>query len=713
MVENTLSQNLSATDQERLLGRAIASSKAGILIADAQQPDFPTLYASPGFEKLIGASADGFFSRTCRKAQDSERQHPEIQKLQRALEARSACSVTLHVHRNKDNNLFWNHLILDPIYNENNEIIYFLCLLYDVTETRRREEETAFHTERDATTGLPRLAQIEEFLQSAFVAVAGQGGRIVVLSVDLDRFHLVNETHGHSVGDQVLRTIADRLSDTVGTSGSVARVASDEFAAALVDHEGIEDQVEFAEKVRAAVESPLEIDDLRIYLTCSIGVSCFPDNGSSPQELLRQAEAAMTRAKREGRSSVCAFSNEQAEELQQRNAIGKHLHKAIRESELVLHYQPQISGQSWQVMGIEAVAQWQSPELGLVSAARFMPVAEALGLIVEIGQWALTTACRQARTWLDAGLGDFILAINVSALQLQRASFVEDVQKALTTARLPPRYLELELTEGVVMNNVERVIDTMRALKAIGVVISMDGVGTGYSSLNYLRRFPIDKLKIDPTFVTDITVDSGAAGICRAIITLGHQLGFTVTAEGVETAAQVSYLRRNDCDFFQGTYFSAPVTADQAFQILRHRYIAHEGIAETPESKTLLLVDDEENILNALSRTLRRDGYTILTAARATDAFDILARHQVQVIISDQRMPDISGTQFLSKVKDLYPETIRLVLSGYTDLASITEAINQGAIYKYLTKPWDDDDLRRQIREAFRNYEMRSAPRNA
>jgi EAL domain-containing protein (putative c-di-GMP-specific phosphodiesterase class I)/FixJ family two-component response regulator len=321
--------------------------------------------------------------------------------------------------------------------------------------------------------------------------------------------------------------------------------------------------------------------------------------------------------------------------------------------------------------------------------------------MIEIGRFVLDTACRQIRQWIDAGVDDFAVSINVSPTQM-RPAFVDEVRAALATYKLPPRYLELELVESMMIGNFERVAGTMRALKALGIKLSLDDFGTGYSSLNYLRQFPIDTLKIDQSFVRDINTDAGAAGVCRAIITLGHQLGMSVLAEGVETAAQVGYLRRSECDFFQGYYFCKPIPADKALVILRNRYLAHEGIDQPVEQPTLLLVDDEENILNAMVRMLRRDGYRILNATGADDALDILGRHDVQVVISDQRMPGISGTELLSRVKGMYPHTVRMVLSGYTDLAAVTAAINQGSIYKFLTKPWNDEELRLQIRDAFR-----------
>jgi len=594
------------------------------------------------------------------------------------------------------------------------EIVGIASLGEDVTEQRRAQAQLAHAATHDRTTGLPRSALLHEYLQTACVEAAAQDGRVIVLHVDLDRFHTVNQTRGRAVGDQVLRVVAERLNDVAGAAGHVAHVAGDEFAIVLHDPDHTQDQVEFGETVRARIEEPIIVEGRRIYLSCSIGVSCFPDNGSSAHELLRQAESAMVQAKAEGRNTVVAFANEQRQELDDRIALGLRLNDALRNSEFVLHYQPLISGQDWRIGGFEALLRWNSPDFGLLLPGRFLQVAEDLGLIIEIGSFVLESACRQARAWLDAGAEDFSVSINVAPPQMQRPGFVAEVRTMLAQFRLPPQCIELELTESMMSGNIERVTGTMRALKALGVKLSLDDFGTGYSSLNYLRRFPLDTLKIDRSFVRDISTDAGAAGVCRAVITLAHQLGMTVLAEGVETAAQVGYLRRNECDFFQGFYFCKPISPAQALELLRHRYLAHEGIEQPAEQKpTLLLVDDEENILNALTRMLRRDGYRILTATKAEDALDILGRNEVQVVISDQRMPGISGTELLSQVKEMHPETVRMVLSGYTDLSAVTSAINEGAIYKFLTKPWDDEELRLQVRDAFRIAQRRSDARKS
>ncbi len=591
--------------------------------------------------------------------------------------------------------------------------IRMIGAMADVTERKRAAAELTHHLTHDMVTGLPRFELIEDYLQTALAAAAGRDGRLVVLYVDIDYFHSVNETRGRAIGDEVLRVIAERLSAAVGAGGKVAHVAGDEFAVIQVDTnqantKGNPDQIVLGERVRAAIAEPMVIAEQQIYVTCSIGVSCFPDNATTPQDLLRQAEAAMMRSKREGRNAVSAFSNDQSEELRVRLALGSRLRIAIRDEQLQLHFQPQISGLDWQVLGFEALARWCDPELGVVSPKIFIKAAEELGLIVDLGRFVLKEACRQARVWIDAGASDFSIAVNISPLQLHRPEFSEDVRSAMAQFKIPPGYIEMELTESVMAENIERMIGTMRALKALGVRLALDDFGTGYSSLNYLRRFPIDCLKIDQSFVHDVTTDAGAAGICRAVITLGHQLGMRVMAEGVETAAQVGYLKRNDCDLFQGYYFSQPVIAEKALEMLRHRYLSRDDISDKQQVQTLLLVDDEANILSALSRTLRRDGYRILTATCAEEALEILGRDAIDVIVSDQRMPGMTGTELLSKVKEMHPEIVRIVLSGYTDLDAITDAINQGAIYKFLTKPWDDEELRTQIRDAFRKRQSSS-----
>lgn len=377
------------------------------------------------------------------------------------------------------------------------------------------------------------------------------------------------------------------------------------------------------------------------------------------------------------------------------------LRRAIDQGELRLHYQPQLSAQDGRIVGVEALVRWQHPVEGLLSPARFLPGAESSGSIVELGHWVLDAACADARRWHDEGRG-ITVAVNLSAKQLQRPGLLDHVRAALDRHRLAPHALALELSEDTAMGHVEQMRMVSRALREMGVDLVLDDFGVGASNLNSLRSLQLEGLKIDVDFVRGVDREPGQAAIARAIIDLAHALDIRVIAEGVETAAELGYLRRSHCDRVQGYLFSPPVAADSIDTLLRQRQLRPEAFAATPTGEGLLLVDDEDNVLRALTRLFRRDGYRIHCANRVEDAFGILAREPVQVIVSDQRMPGTSGTEFLSQVKEMYPDTVRMVLSGYTDLATVTDAINRGAIYRFLTKPWDDDELRRQVQDAFR-----------
>jgi EAL domain-containing protein (putative c-di-GMP-specific phosphodiesterase class I)/DNA-binding response OmpR family regulator len=383
------------------------------------------------------------------------------------------------------------------------------------------------------------------------------------------------------------------------------------------------------------------------------------------------------------------------------------LRRALDEAQFILHYQPKVSCSTGKIKGAEALVRWQHPRHGMVPPDRFIPAMESLGLIIELGTWVLRTACRQARAWQAEGFTDLAVAVNLSGRQLQDPDLYDTVAAALADSGLEPRLLELELTESFLVLDPEEAVRTLGRLKQLGVKISVDDFGTGYSSLAYLKRFPLDTLKVDRAFVRDIMADPNDASITRAIINLAHNLKLTVVAEGVETEAQLGLLIANNCDLVQGYYFSRPVPEEAFIAMLREgKSLASQLIASQGARRTLLLVDDEEFILSSLKRILRRSNCRVLTADSALKGLQLLAENRVDVVISDQRMPGMAGVEFLRRVKDIHPDSVRMMLSGYTDLKSVTDAINEGAIYKFLTKPWDDDHLLANIEEAFRRKEM-------
>ena len=430
----------------------------------------------------------------------------------------------------------------------------------DITERRRVEAELAHASSHDPVSGLPQHLLLGREVGNLLKDTTEP---VWVLVIGLDRFQGVNESVGHLTGDDVLRQLGGRLQAALAGQGRVARFAGDEF---VVTATGLsaDGALALAERLRAAVAEPLEGGDYRLLLTASVGISHSPDHGTDPNDLLRRAEAAMNQAKREGRDRVSAFSVERMRDLEDRLVMGNQLRDAIRHGELELHYQPQYRAADRRLTGFEALLRWNSRNLGQVPPARFIPIAEALGLMPEIGEWVLDAACRQLRAWLDRGHRGFTVAVNVSAQQLQRHGLVAQVGAALQRHDVPPAMLDIEITESSYMENVARAQRTLAELKALGIKLSLDDFGTGYSSLAYLKQFPIDKLKIDQAFVRSLPLDAADAAIVRTIIAVAHELHMCVAAEGVASQAQADFLAGAGCDELQGNHLAPALRVQQA-----------------------------------------------------------------------------------------------------------------------------------------------------
>ncbi|MBS0367635.1 MAG: EAL domain-containing protein [Proteobacteria bacterium] len=569
-----------------------------------------------------------------------------------------------------------------------------------------KEERINYLAYYDALTGLPNRDLLLERLRQSIGFAQRHGSTVAVICLDLDRFKIVNDGLGHYVGDKLLQTVAGLLSGMLRDGDTVGRLVADKFVMICADLHDADDLPPVIERLQAVLRAPIPVGDESTNLTASVGISLCPKDSDDPITLVKYAELAMYQAKERGGNQHRLFTTELDTRVSERVKLQNRLGAALEAGELVVYYQPQVSAMNGVVCGMEALIRWRHPQFGLVPPGQFIPVAEESGLIIPIGEWVLQEACRQNKAWHDEGLSDFPVSVNLSIAQLRDSSLLASVRRALDETGLGPRYLELELTESMMMENPEMLIAFLQRTRDMGIQISIDDFGTGYSSLNYLKRLPLDRLKVDYSFVRDITRDPASASICRAVIAIAHNLRLGVVAEGVETEGQASYLARHYCESLQGYYFSKPVPADEITALLRKREPLIKLAAELNARRTLLLVDDEENIRNALRRLLRSDGYQILLASGPTEAFELLATNRVGVILADQRMPDMSGTEFLRRVKDIYPDAIRIVLSGYTDLDTVTASINQGSVYKFLAKPWDNDALREVLREAFWRYEL-------
>ena len=429
-------------------------------------------------------------------------------------------------------------------------------------ERRDNEQRISHMAHHDALTGLPNRTLLEDRLKQAMLYAQRYERRVTVAFMDLDNFKLINDSLGHNAGDDILKTVARRMQHCVRATDTVARLGGDEFVIVLFDQP---DQAEtitpILEKIRAAVAQVIDIGAQKLQVTCSMGLATYPGDGSDIDTLLMNADAAMYRAKELGRNNYQFYTAAMNAKVHDKLALQEGLRNAIAGSEFLLLYQPQVDLQSGQIFGVEALIRWQHPALGMISPADFIPMAEETGLIVPIGDWVLHTACRQNKAWQDAGMAPITMSVNVSARQFKEKSLVGRVAHALQESGLEARYLELELTESLIMQDLQQAIATMQELQAMGVQLSIDDFGTGYSSLSALKSFPIVRLKIDQSFVRDLPANEDDKAIAMAVISLGHKLNLRVIAEGVETAQQLAFLRDNDCDEMQGYHFSQPVSA--------------------------------------------------------------------------------------------------------------------------------------------------------
>ncbi|MBI3727458.1 MAG: EAL domain-containing protein [Burkholderiales bacterium] len=387
--------------------------------------------------------------------------------------------------------------------------------------------------------------------------------------------------------------------------------------------------------------------------------------------------------------------------------IEVELNVAIDTNALHLHYQPTVDLQTGHVVGAEALLRWQHPIHGKIPPAVLIPAAEKSDLIVRLGEWIIKQVCKDIVHWNLAGLNPPCVAINISPIQLQSNDFNNRLSGILESMAVTPDKVSLEITEQILMYRSDSIDKVFSDFKKQGFTLSLDDFGTGYSALSYLKHYPFDYVKIDQSFVQELPHNLDDASITRAVISMAHSLGIKVIAEGVETEAQCKFLSDNMCDQIQGHFFAKPLDSEQMQLFLQEKPVLDKHLLRLGKpDRTLLLVDDEPNILNALKRLLRRDEYRILTADSGHEGLEILEKNRVDVIISDQRMPIMTGVDFLRNAKKKYPDTVRIILSGYTELQYITDAINEGAIYKFLTKPWDDEQIRANIREAFHYKEM-------
>jgi diguanylate cyclase (GGDEF)-like protein/PAS domain S-box-containing protein len=450
----------------------------------------------------------------------------------------------------------------------NGEMVGMYCIAQDITERKLAERMINRMAFTDCLTDLPNRRLFKQRLNEGIKDAQAQDEQLAVLFIDLDRFKIINDSLGHAFGDHVLQEIAERLKSCIGPQDTLCRMGGDEFTLLLPHVAGPQDVIEMSQRILQIVRQPMIVDGNEVQLTTSIGIAMYPENGQDTDTLMKNADIAMYRIKERGKNNFQFYSDVMNEHAVQNLQLERELRKALERDEFVLHYQPQVNVATGQITGMEALIRWQHPVRGLLSPNHFIPLAEETGLIVPIGEWVLRKACLEGRRWMKDGRLPMRMAVNLSLLQFQEPHLVETIKNILDETGLEPRFLELEITESIAMNNVEQVVAKLEQLVQLGVQISIDDFGTGFSSLSYLKKFPIHKLKIDRSFITDITSDPDDASIVSAIIAMAHSLKLNLIVEGVETEDQQFYLHRLGCCEMQGFLFSRPLPVGKLDQLL-------------------------------------------------------------------------------------------------------------------------------------------------
>ncbi|MGM0615915.1 MAG: putative bifunctional diguanylate cyclase/phosphodiesterase [Pseudomonadota bacterium] len=555
--------------QRYLFQRSLEASSNGVLIAKARWPELPIVYANPAFTQITGYPLAEIQGQSCCFLKGAETNPEQVASIRQALQNGEGISLTLRNYR-KDGRAFWNNLFISPVHDHNGKITHFIGILNDISAHKHQENQLAFHATHDPLTGLGNRALFEDHLRHDSELAKRHAQQIAVLFIDLDEFKPINDTLGHSVGDKVLISVAQRLQAQIRPSDTLCRFGGDEFLLLLPDLVTTDQTEEIAHRLLASVSMPYHIDGHELHLSASIGIAVSHLELTEPCTLIQQADMAMYKAKRQGRNAVQRFTDDINTKLVQRVTLRNELHDVISKAQLDLYYQPLIKNDGT-LKGFEALLRWQHPEKGMISPFHFIPLAEQTGQIVALGQWVLERVARDLATLAPRMPSTCRIAINLSPLQFHRPDFLTGLTQTLQTTGLPAQQLEVELTESILMKDAKSAIERLNALRELGVSIAIDDFGTGFSSLNYLRHLPIDTLKIDRSFVTQLPENSKDAAVVNGIIGLAHNLGLTVVAEGIEHEQQHHALRQLNCDAFQGYLFARPMPLASLTEWLDHR----------------------------------------------------------------------------------------------------------------------------------------------
>ncbi|MCX7193131.1 MAG: EAL domain-containing protein [Proteobacteria bacterium] len=604
-------------------------------------------------------------------------------------------------NRRKDGECYPQLLTINTIYDDDQKPVRYVGVFADITQLKENQAKFEFLAHHDPLTRLPNRSLAEARLEHELEQAQRHSHQIAVLFIDLDRFKAVNDSFGHLVGDELLCAVAERLGHRVREGDTLGRLGGDEFILLANPLTDTQDAAVIARDFLDALSEPFNLsDNHEVFIGGSIGISLFPQDGGTVTELMKNADAAMYLAKKNGRNQFSFYTRELNEGACAQLAMENDLRRALSQNELMLHYQPKVDLQSGKICGLEALIRWQRGGMEWVPPAIFIPLAEKSGLILTIGSWVIEQACRQIRSWMDEGLSKVAVSINISARQFRSGNLDKLVEQAIRKYGIDAQNLELELTESMLMLEPEHAVASMQKLKQIGVKISLDDFGTGYSSFSYLSRFPIDTLKIDQSFVRDVTTEPNAAEIASAIIGLAHRMNLRVVAEGVENEAQLAYLLEKNSDEIQGFHFSKALSPNDIADMMRSGKSLPCAQKIPTHVRTLLIIDNDPASLGEIEHMLLGEDYQILTADNAHSGLSQLALNHVQVILAVQHRDNPNMLDFMHKAEEIHPHTVRIMISD-NEIAGLSQAANTGITHKSLVKPIAGEYLRKHLAESF------------